>query len=308
MEKSMDWNDIELFLKHRLLPEVDNSKQDLCQNWIEALDSDLDAKRLGASIAIDLASGAVPAKQFAAIANNIDAGISAANPRLAFHFSIANLDVNEQNSLVAVSNFIGDVLPSDECYIRIISLLEFMRFYTPYNSLSMSNINRIRKIYFREWQGQSLDKVREYWTGGNGRVWITSSQDMELVIHSLNKDEHANALNDAFGIGKDKGEELVYVSYPKGFEESVGCAQPTALDATWIDAEGFFLSFGERDCWGRTWSCSGNLERRRERVHSGFKNLTKFYTTRYIGKVTSILFDRSGILEEVYERFGDTLS
>jgi hypothetical protein len=162
-------------------------------------------------------------------------------------------------------------------------------------------------MYFSPGDGIDLSSVRKWWRGRLPNVWVMSFEDLNRLLEGKDAEERGELVIDALGlpirngVGESNRPELVAVKYPEHF--SIGCVQPTTLDAWWIDSGGYYLSYGNEDAWGRTHSLTGNRPSQRERVHSHFKNLTPGYSTYYIGVVRLPVERREKLLEEAYRRF-----
>jgi hypothetical protein len=75
-----------------------------------------------------------------------------------------------------------------------------------------------------------------------------SFEDLNRLLEGKDAEERGELVIDALGlpirngVGESNRPELVAVKYPEHF--SIGCVQPTTLDAWWIDSGGYYLSYG----------------------------------------------------------------
>lgn len=296
------WKRVAKILSERVIRLMKDSAKG--RKWLAGLEDCEDGVLLGICIAIDVESGALPGSVFASILDKVDA--SATNARRAFGRAIAKHPAAHN---FVCAGFPAAPLKEDDCYVRVIELLEFIKFYlTPshYLTLNPADVAKARKIYFGRKQENSLGDINTWWTGGNGRVWITSHKELDQLLEGRSDDEKGTVINDSLGLGKPRGggkdgEPLfMIIKYPRNF--SIGCCQPTTLDTSWTLPGGYYVSYVKQDSWGRTQSCTGTLQQCRERVHSGFKNLTSEYSALPIGPASKVDQDRSKLLMEAFSR------
>jgi hypothetical protein len=296
------WKRVAKVLSDKVISMMKDSAKG--RKWLAGLEECQDGALLGICIAIDVESGALPGPLFAEILDKVD--LSTSDARRAFARAIAK-HPSAHNFVCA--GFPAAPLKEDDCYVRVIELLEFIKFYlTPshYLTLNPADVAKARKIYFGRKQANSLEDINAWWTGGNGRVWITSHKELDQLLEGHSDEEKGTIINDSLGLGKKRGggkdgEPLfMIIKYPRNF--SVGCCQPTTLDTSWTKPGGYYVSYVKQDSWGRTQSCTGTLQRCRERVHSGFKNLTSEYSALPIGRASKVDEDRSKLLLEAFCR------
>jgi hypothetical protein len=279
------------------------------REWLKRLEKTecKDARRLGFCIAIDVASGALGPQDYADVLNGIDA--NEACPRKAFGEAFAKHP--KRKNLICASR-LSVIGPADaEPYIRVLSLLDFITYYKKDRSLAPDDVAAIRTEYFSAYAPNDLSDIREWWSGSNGVVWVMSRIEYEDLASKYDGDELASLLNDALGLGKeptrsdDDGRELVGVTYPPRFD---GTAQPTALDALWVNFGWYYVSYGKDDSWGKTVSCSGKRQPLRERVHKEFEKLTAEYVGFPIGRILYRIIDRTALLDNADGRLESILA
>jgi hypothetical protein len=322
----MSWEEVKTFLLDEVIELMD--EKNLGAAWLDALGRDDDGKILAICIAVDVSSGAIKARHFADILNEI-----VSPPRKGLLKSIIGslrnlvspkaiaFDPREgfgkyvntparQEDLICSCSFLPSPLEPDEVYLRVLEIGDFIEYYvgpTFHLTRDPSDVERARRMFFDSEDGVDLAFVKRWWTGRHPNVWVMSNNDFKRIVNGLAKEDKASVINDALGLNLKKGSgidgrpELVAVKYPKDFD--LWCGQPTTLDATWITSGGYYLSFGNEDSWGRTQSCSGNHKPTRERVHSKFKNLTPGFRTHYIGLSDEPAEQRSILIDEGYNRF-----
>jgi hypothetical protein len=304
--------DVRDILYEKVFPLMDVPENG--EKWIEKLghESCKDGHRLGACIAIDILSGALEPEVLASILNLVDPD----KPDARKEFGVAFDKHPKRKNLVIASKLASPPLDREDSYIRILLLRNFIEYYVnPSNphSFDPADVEDIRMSYFSDETDADFSDIKEWWTGKSGVVWVMPYNDYQELTKDVKSEERGSLVNDALGLGKapstgeNDGMEMVAVKYPQDF--SVGCSQPTTLDAYWIDHSWYFISYVKQDGWGRTQSCSGTTGVIRERVHGEFKNLTRGYTGIYIGVITkNVSHNRKRLLQEACERFISMLS
>jgi len=197
---------------------------------------------------------------------------------------------------------------ADVTYARVLELGDFIEYYVGrgYTS-SPTQVHRIKTMYFDRVGGVNLGEIEGWWQSRLPSVWVMQFDDLEDLLRGVRGDRRGTVVCDAMGLNIYEGlapdgrPDLVAVIYPKPF--SVGCRQPSTLDAWWIDSGRFYVSYLKVDNWGRTHSVSGTCGSQRERVHSLFKDLTRGFKTYYIGIATPPVEDRDALLDAAYQRF-----
>lgn len=277
----MDWDDVKKLLLSQVIALMGTPSQG--EEWLASLEKCADGERLGICMAIDVLSEAIDPQKFADIIERIDPK----DPDVREAFGKAINQPPNCYSHICSSNFYPGGPETGLVYVRIMELGDFITFCVDRGyTRSRSHVKRIRTMYFDR-GGVKLGGVRKWFRGRLPNVWVTSFDELHRLIDGVRADQRGTVVYDAFGLtikngvgGRNKP-ELIGVKYPENF--SVGCSQPTTLDAWWVDAGGYYLSYGKDDAWGRTQSLTGGRPVQRERVHSHFKNLTPGYETYYIG-------------------------
>lgn len=299
------WTDAKKFLNEHVIALMAAPNQPTGHAWLNSLPNCMDGELVGVCIAIDIASEALDPHTFASILDNLKS--SPKNARLRFAEAIDSHAC--KRDFVCASKLDAPPLRCPDHYVRVLELRRFITYYAGpsfgYSDLDPADVEEVRRIFFTK--STSLGSIKEWWAGKNGRVWVTSKRELEQLVEKYPGEDAASLFNDALGLGyangagKDNLPEIVAVNYPLNF--SIGCTQPTTLDAWWEDEGKFYISNGREDGWGKTQSCSGSYDKVRERVHSEFKNLTSDYFTCYFGIAKVPIKNRNALMEEAYERF-----
>ena len=299
------WQTVKDYLALTVVALMRNQEQG--ELWLRELELCPDGQRLAVCMAIDLHSNAVSPEVFANVLDDLKLGWK--DPREAFGEIVNG---NNCNNYICLSGFYAE--QNDDIYVRILELGDFIEFYLTDRGYSRTraHVKRVRSMYFDPPSGVALSEVRRWIRGRMPNVWVMPFKDLISLTSGEPEGRRGDILYDALGLTGKNGvggrnrPELIGVRYPEQF--SIGCVQPTTLDAWWKEAGSYYLSYGKDDAWGRTHSLSGDLESQRERVHSLFKNLTRGYRTHYIGvvkKSPSTSSDR--IIKEAYRRLEEVI-
>jgi hypothetical protein len=300
-----EWVDAAQVLHRELPPHVTDPT--VCARWIRELANSSDGCLLGLCIAIDLLSGAVTPQRFGEVVSLVETSFT--DPRSAFARAIA---AHRNPDLFSCSSRIrSDPLLGPDRYVRILTLRDFVTYYagpTYGFTLDAADIAEVKRIFGRA--GASLEDIDQWWSGGNGVVWVGSWADATDVI-SADKAKAATLLNDRFGLGRSPSSgpgaaDFVAVLYPHSFDRITKCRQPTTFDTSWAYAGTFFVSAPGHG-WGLTQSCSGKRLGLRERVHGPFRSLTEAYSIEFIGESEHLSTDRAALLQEAGGRFRKVL-
>jgi hypothetical protein len=293
------WKAVADYLKREVVARM--AEPALGEAWIRALAANLDGRLLGVSLAIDIRSGSLEGRTFAGVLDRLDASQQEARSG----FAVALGRTPRRNDLLCQSAYRASSKDFKCRYLRVLSLEDFIVYYagpTFGYTLDSDDVRQVREAFFLK-SKRTLEDIDRWWAGSLPVVWVTSQPHLARFMKSYPRALRATTLNDALGLGRPKGTELVMIHYPSGFDASVACAQPTTLDSAWTSPGSYYLSAQSRDAWGRTASCSGRAPAMRERVHSHFKNLTDAYYGTYVGVVTKVTTKRSHLLHEAYARF-----
>lgn len=331
----MSWHEVERVLLTEMVSLMNHRGKG--KRWVKALMNCEDGELLGACIAIDIISDSIHPLVFAGIVDKISpsfvmrvaSGIGSLTGRLKTATSGSNVGipirklfaadnrkefgkiVNRQQeyvNYVCTSRLRPNPSDADVQYARVLELGDFIEYYIGrgYTS-SPTQVQRIKTMYFDKGGGVKLGEVEGWWKTRLPNVWVMPFDDLETLVRGVSDNKRGEVVCDSMGlniyegVAPDGRPDLVAVVYPKPF--SVGCRQPSTLDAWWIDAGRFYVSHLKVDNWGRTHSVSGTKQSQRERVHSLFKDLTSGFQTYYIGIATPPVEDRNALLDAAYDRF-----
>jgi hypothetical protein len=304
---SKEWQEVRAYLTREIVAGDIGRKKRNFELWLNKLEKSDELRTLGVSVAIDLQSGALQAKDVAGLFDQMGRGTE--SPALAF----ANVLDQEPHSerLLCCSPFPtppGDKAPC--LYVRVIEMLSFFTYYlqpTYLYSYGPADRAQVYAAFLRDGLNmENLADIDVVWTGDRGRVWVLPQTHFEEIM-AKNPGNAATVLNDALGLGYDYGggpagsPEFVAVFYPETFTHR--CSQPTSADAQWRH-RGFYLSNGKDDAWGRTHSCSGVYDPVPERVHSGIPNFSgQGFSLKRIGVATPPPKDYEKLLKAAFERY-----
>lgn len=301
------WEEIRNFLTNQITKRRFNL-------WLQDLEQTADGRVLGASIAIDLLSGALELNELAAVFDDLDNNTT---PVRAF---ARVLDQEPHNSrLICCSPFPE---PPDDAtphlYVRILEMDSFLSYYaqpTYYYSSAPDDRAEVYELFLKDHDkfrdGQvvkfnDLADIDRTWSGDRGRVWVLALSDFEK-IRAEHLSNLATVLNDALGLGYRAGggpsgnPDFVAVYYPEFFVEK--CKQPTSADAQWRRPS-FYISNGKGDGWGRTHSCSGMYDPVPERVHGEIVHFSgEGFSVWRIGEAMAPIVNRDALLEAAFNRY-----
>lgn len=299
----MSWNKVQTVLLDYVVSLMRNEVRG--KVWVSKLERCEEGSRLGVCIAIDVLSGALEPQVFADILERVDE--NKANARHAFAEVVGD---PPDPRLICASRFNIPALGGADVYVRLLELGAFIDFYVGpvyhKSSLDPEDVNDVRTDFFTGDATEHWPDITVEWSGRFPRVFVTALDELESLLAGVPDGERGAVANDAFGfgleegVGEDNKPEFVAVRYT----DSAGAEfyQPTTFDVSWVDAGGYYLSFGDEDKWGRTQSCSGLGGQVRERIHRGFTDSLSRYKGLYIGVASVPAADRNELLEEGYRR------
>jgi hypothetical protein len=317
------WLEIRRFLEHILAGHLERHPEH--HNWIIGLETAEDGERLGACLAIDLISEALSPAWVQAVLERLN--FRQVDARWAFGVALEEHPEHEQ--LLMLSGTASASSP-DEGYAHVMPVQKFITSYAGpadgYTSLSTDSIAEVKRRYFSEGTGTTLEDIDIWWTGKTGLVWVTSGNDLLSIMSSAAPGQVeatlqntigsvrpspgvASAVKNALGLVRPwilpEGLEyyLIAIQYPLEFPHR--CAPPTTLDAYWTHPGQYYLSWHKPDGWGRTHNCLGERPHLRERVHQVFEGLGEGYRAFALGAVKVGPESRPGLLDEAYRRFAE---
>ena len=146
-------------------------------------------------------------------------------------------------------------------------------------------------------------------SGKNGWVFVGERDSLEKLI--IAKDIKSLLDSVGFYTGNiNKAYKYISLNYPNAFVEK--CYQPSSIFGDWgnVNDTGneFFMTYKEEDCWGRSFSVTGNLKPEKERIHKAI-NLTGSNTYEfsvvYLGELGETISKATNvkIIEEALNRF-----
>lgn len=279
-------------------------KPEIGRAWFDNLYDSSDGGRLAICLVIDIHHRAVNPRLVADILDTL--GTRVQEGRWAFAEAVERHPIGKRFDCV-------DCVPREadpkRTYLRIVDLWEFIEYYagpTYYHTFSVEEVDTVYEIFLEDLKHTNLGDIKLEWTGGRGRAWVAPLEEHAHRTKGLTEDEAATSVNDFLGLAKKpspagkRKTELLAVTYPAGFDP--GCRLPTALDPSWRNPGGYYLSYGDVDGWGRTQSCSGQPKPCPERVHSGFVGLSDAFSVSRVGEVRELVEDRRALLLEAYQR------
>jgi len=306
----MSWDVVRQELLSLVVIEMTIAKQADGRRWVDLLGQSVDGKRLGACIIIDIRHGALSASTFASILDHLDFSKQGSQKSgcWAFHDALQNHPAHLANPtdcpFVCASSFsLSYSESSDEEYVRVLDLSDFIVYVLdsndhPFSALAQDDRDRARRMYFEGFDS-FWEAIEKMWTGGMGRVFVTSSKDL-LELLSEDNDDPGRNVNDGLGLGMTGNLEFVAVQYAPTLKLTVH--QPTTLDGNW-SSRNWYVSHKGGDHWGRTHRCSGIGSQARERVHKGLPVIEEGFSGRYIGAPKRPLAeDRDKLLEDAFDR------
>jgi hypothetical protein len=273
--------------------------------WLEALVSHDEGKRLAACLAIDLRANALAANLVGSFLLLLDGEFS---DGLAALRGFAAAITQDRDNLVCRSALKALPLQQDDNYARVVEIKSFTEFYIAptYNFFpNAAGIQQVRRMIRR---GLRLGSVRRVWRGGMPNVWITSAAELARLGKQSDPDHPGTVVNNALGLGFQDGgapdgrPELLVVHYP--LDVVIEAFQPTSLDSPWDSYHHLFVASGEKDGWGKTFSCTGEPPFCPERVHRALDTgLTDGFIVQYIGVSNVLTRDIVKLVEEALKRF-----
>ena len=305
----MCWVKVQEVLLESVVASMNDT--DKGKEWLRKLDVCEEGRRLGICIAIDVLSGALQAQTFADILDLVDE--TKANARHAFAEATGD---PPPAHLICASKFATPAVSGTEVYVRVLELGAFIDFYVGpvlhKSSLDPEDVNDVRIDFFTDGAEEDWPDINVEWSGRFPRVFVTSLEELEALLEGVGADKRGEVVNDSFGfgfkegVGEDHLPELVAVKYA----DHVGTQfyQPTTFDVSWVDVGGYYLSYGAKDQWGRTQSCSGTHPAVRERIHRGFSDTISRYKGLYIGVAKVPAPNRDKLLEEGCHRLMSLLA
>ena len=209
-----------------------------------------------------------------------------------------NLDVDYETFTDYVSIVFAEEYATPCKYSRVVSLTDFETYIGSYDHSSLEI---------------DEEKIRNNgWSSGNGVVWITPYHDIINVIHSSKQKTYsADDVCDHVGFARTKelentkslqktNLEFVVIHYSEQFNDIV--YQPNSLNANWKNINTLFISYPKLDGFGRTYN-ENQIVFAKEQVHETSFYYDDSFEAFNIGKMSvDLLFTRSGILQEAFNR------
>lgn len=294
--KKDDWLAVRSYLRNRLV-EVSANRVlwRKAATWVRSLGTTARGRLLASCLAIDLASEAVSPETLLEIVEALDS--SGADACLQFAKVLRTHPMH--SSWICASRLpCGDPESDDHCYVRVLELSRFIRYYLKPSTGRSSRPDQAEEVlrqYISDADGQDLSDITAPWAGPSKRVWVLPKEDYVDLV-SLADPQHpgtvfqeALGLSYADGIGMNHWPHLISVTYPRQRHGGWNARQPTALDADWTNQPALYVSYPREDGWGRTQNCYQKLYTRhttgyaRERVHPSFDGLTAEFRAADIG-------------------------
>lgn len=274
--------------------------------WIHGLSRTETGQRLAICLAIDLQTGAISARDIDPIVTSLPD----ATTDVVSHFSTTLDRHPDKERLREGKSLTVEALPDHDFYVRVLQITSYVTHYLKSfeYSLDLTDLNEVQDVFFSKSLfdpagGSQVSYVKDYWKGRNDTVWVTRFSELQRAAGSGGPHSGA-AVNDALGLGfpvaGDNIPVLVAVRYPAEF--GVPCLKPTTFVADWTTSAGYYLSDASRSGWGKTQSCTGQIEGVHERVHESFPGLSKEFAAYYIGPVSSFVASFANFLVESTSR------
>lgn len=192
-----------------------------------------------------------------------------------------------------------------ESYSRILDLDSFEAYVA-------GIAHDVKKLKFKD--NLHIDKKqikKEGWSGGNGTVWITPTDLIEMVLVDTDGDEYkANKICDYVGFPRTKKlftmhssinpGHYVMINYSEDFNAEV--YQPNSTNAKFENPEMLFISYNKDDGFGLTYN-ENYPEFAQEQIHQKTKFIDDKFKAVYVGQISiDKKFSRKGILSQAMKR------
>lgn len=285
--------------------ELDGAGPSL-EAWIDGLLKSTSGRQLLLCIAVDLQAAAVPAEIYEEAIKTLD---TSNDPVLAFSGVLDSLE--SQGGRFCKSNFAAGVCKEEGevTYARVLSMKAFIDYYaqSDLHTYTYDDVDTVREVYF-DGEGSLEDSSGRSWRGSQSCVWVADIEELTNAMSGASSP--GTVVNDLLGLGFGGGisasgeAEIVCVRYVNDIGTSF--YQPTALDANWAGGDaGYFMTYFDRDSWGRTCRCTGGVGSR-ERVHpsiDSFQEIRSLLRTVYVGYSLKLNGKRSNVISEGVRRF-----
>lgn len=257
--------------------------------------------RLSYGLAIEIYHGVIDRKHYFEAMAEIDSktDFSKLKATEIFHDIIKRSNLNHTFSNYTSSS-------SKVKYAKVITFESLGKYYSsslgytsfPYTSKDYNDFARFILRKFRTGTNVTITNP-VLWTGENKVVFILPLQDLETFITMNKADTPAKVCN---YIGVNFGysgaipphnPHLIYVEYPETFDEANECAQPTALQKSWLSEFDYFLSFGnDGSNYGKTFNldCCAAFPAN-ERVHRGLNSPSIELKMNLLGECNQNMID-----------------
>lgn len=309
-------SDVVNYLSQKLLDSAQNgSERDCIKKFISILFEDnknIDAIRLGYCIAIDVLNNLVESNHYAKIILSEkcnDTNIRNEDICKKFHDAL-----EETDDYRTFSKHTSELYKSDEKITTLIQSSTFLfLFGTQLLTPLLHEDNTDHEIFLSEIEIRPIRKKMKNWPDGISKkyFWLMPLDSLEEILKNSMKGEILPAINmlglipDFKRVPAGTKPNYLYCLYPKDFITNHKTYQPNATNTFWSSKNGLFLSFIDKDGWGRTYPTFGLKklnEEIKERIHQPITEIE--IEINYFGQIDNEMEpDTSGILNRAKDRF-----
>lgn len=288
------------------------------QEWVnDLLDGDLDCKRLGICLAIELrkiGEEIVDFDHVNKIFDNCDYDrnkfiTDKSYPRKWFSKRIDDLRSDLRNPTGCIIQTTQKIEPTSNVFVYV-TFLSFYRLKKYYLDkigfhLSVDSNNPDEVVDFITAYPDLLDKVN-FFGNKNFPIWVTTFEEVERIKLLTSRYDEVTKIMNSLGLQPDTGGLSIFpntgdlffqILYPNNFPQVM--FQPSSLNKDWANAQNdLYLSYIIKDYFGSTYATDASCLNAKEQIHEPFvcKNLgLRIYA---LGKHKALIIDKSKIIEE----------